>query len=58
MKTYNPKIEDEYTTDCPCWNGHEFYCNQTGRSCPDEDSGYIPTDCPARGEGILIQVKE
>lgn len=58
MKEYNPRIEDEYTLDCPCLDGPAFWCTPMGFSCPDSDTGRIPTDCPARGDGILIQVKE
>ena len=59
METYNPKIDGWRIVDCPCWDKIPGWCNILKHICPVEaDTNSIPTDCPARGEGILIQVKE
>jgi hypothetical protein len=59
MKVYNPKVEGHRITDCLCYNRTVRWCNAENFACPTEDDPpAIPTDCPARGEGILIKVKE
>ena len=57
MKEYNPKREDRCIIDCPCNDKNMGWCNELDRTCPT-DAGDIPIGCSARGEGILIQVKE
>lgn len=58
MKEYNPKIDGNDVVGCACW--YCDWCCAVGMDCPvgEEDNLSIPTNCPARGEGILIQVKE
>ena len=58
MKEYNPRVTDECIKDCPCWDADTYFCVAREQDCPDSDTGRIPKDCPARGEGILIKVKE
>lgn len=59
MKEYNPEIDDEKVVGCPYWT-YERQCSLAILMCPSTSTGctQIPSDCPARGEGILIQVKE
>ena len=61
MKEYNPKIVRGTITNCVCWNWEFGFCENKRIGCPkygNDKKPSIPTDCPARGEGILIQVKE